>query len=58
MTVQVPEKAAPLSAEIADKDISLTFAKGMEVLEAFDKYMTEKLPEVIYSALLLIRSSG
>ncbi|WP_193182318.1 IclR family transcriptional regulator [Nisaea sediminum] len=36
MTVQVPEKAAPLSTEIADKDISLTFAKGMEVLEAFE----------------------
>lgn len=36
MTVPVPEKASPLSTEIADKDISLTFAKGMEVLEAFE----------------------
>jgi IclR family pca regulon transcriptional regulator len=36
MTVPAPEKAAPHSTAIADKDISLTFAKGMEVLEAFE----------------------
>ncbi|WP_420405751.1 IclR family transcriptional regulator [Nisaea sp.] len=40
MSVSEPEKAAPLSTEIADKDISLTFAKGMEVLEAFESAAT------------------
>ncbi|UUX49334.1 IclR family transcriptional regulator [Nisaea acidiphila] len=36
MPLRTPEKAEPAPMEIADKDISLTFAKGMEVLEAFE----------------------
>jgi len=37
MDVRKPEKAGAGPAGIADKDISLTFAKGMEVLEAFEE---------------------
>ena len=29
-----------------------------DILKEFDRLMTEKLPDIIYSAMLLIRSSG